>query len=345
MTRQALAPGRCTPRTSRSARAARALAPEARTQTLVDEHTRRWLDDSAMGRVSGSARDRSAPPWGHARCDPCPQTPPPAAAARSDVPLLLRKSPPALSGTLIGKIATAPPTPVSHERTFRGPLRRSRPAPYSTIQRPLEVAHAQASRAAASCPARPAAGRLRRQADALSAAQDGYGYSEQRIEENRYRVSFAGNSATSRQTVEDYLLYRAAELTVQTGHDWFEVVDRDTVQEYSGYGGSPRWEWASAAGPVVSGSGCPSRCSAGRRRAQLHGGHGHPRARRREAAGNPNAYDAFAVISRLQPKILAGGSLYRPSGAVTKHSNVMRSAPGPMPLRIRGPPSDEGVAR
>jgi hypothetical protein len=71
------------------------------------------------------------------------------------------------------------------------------------------------------------------------AAQDGFGYSEQQTEENRYRVSFAGNSATSRQTVEDYLLYRAAELTVQTGHDWFRVVDRNAAQEYSGYGGSP----------------------------------------------------------------------------------------------------------
>ena len=71
------------------------------------------------------------------------------------------------------------------------------------------------------------------------AAQGGFGYSEQQIEENRYRVSFAGNSATTRQTVEDYLLYRAAELTVQTGHDWFQVVDRNTAQEYSGSGGSP----------------------------------------------------------------------------------------------------------
>ena len=40
------------------------------------------------------------------------------------------------------------------------------------------------------------------------AAQGGFGYSEQQTEENRYRVSFAGNSATSRQTVEEYLLYR-----------------------------------------------------------------------------------------------------------------------------------------
>jgi hypothetical protein len=72
------------------------------------------------------------------------------------------------------------------------------------------------------------------------AARNGFGYSEQQIEENRYRVSFVGNSATGRQTVEDYLLYRAAELTVQNGHDWFEVADRHTVQDFSGYGGSPQ---------------------------------------------------------------------------------------------------------
>jgi hypothetical protein len=41
------------------------------------------------------------------------------------------------------------------------------------------------------------------------------GYSDQQIESNRFRVSFAGNSLTARETVERYLLYRAAELTVQ----------------------------------------------------------------------------------------------------------------------------------
>ncbi len=56
----------------------------------------------------------------------------------------------------------------------------------------------------------------------------GYGYSESRIESNRFRVSFRGNSLTDQETVETYLLYRAAELTLQTGYDWFEIVDRDT---------------------------------------------------------------------------------------------------------------------
>lgn len=54
------------------------------------------------------------------------------------------------------------------------------------------------------------------------------GYSEMRLEANRYRVNFQGNSLTSRETVEGYLLFRAAELTVQSGYDWFAIVDRDT---------------------------------------------------------------------------------------------------------------------
>lgn len=72
------------------------------------------------------------------------------------------------------------------------------------------------------------------------------GYSEARIEPNRFRVTFAGNSVTDRDTVERYLLFRAAELTVQNGYDYFVMADRDTDKQtriYStpgfgyGYGG------------------------------------------------------------------------------------------------------------
>jgi hypothetical protein len=56
-------------------------------------------------------------------------------------------------------------------------------------------------------PARPRRP-TRRQFDSSSR-----GYSEQQIENNRFRVQFAGNSLTDRKTVETYLLYRAAELT------------------------------------------------------------------------------------------------------------------------------------
>ncbi|MFT3998125.1 MAG: hypothetical protein QM667_12030 [Asticcacaulis sp.] len=57
------------------------------------------------------------------------------------------------------------------------------------------------------------------------------GYSDQRIEANRYRLKFSGNSVTSRETVEDYLLYRSAELTLENGYDWFTMVGRATKED------------------------------------------------------------------------------------------------------------------
>ncbi len=71
-------------------------------------------------------------------------------------------------------------------------------------------------------------------------ADGGYGFSEQRIEKNRYRLTFRGNSSTTRETVENYLLFRSAELTVQKGYDYYIVIegDTETKKSYSssGYG-------------------------------------------------------------------------------------------------------------
>lgn len=75
------------------------------------------------------------------------------------------------------------------------------------------------------------------------------GYSEIRVEPNRWRVTFSGNSLTSRETVETYLLYRSAELTAQQGYDWLSIVDRNTqnngyayVESYGPYvGWRPTW--------------------------------------------------------------------------------------------------------
>lgn len=66
------------------------------------------------------------------------------------------------------------------------------------------------------------------QQTAYAPANGRTGYAEQKIENNRYRVSFSGNSLTERETVETYLLYRAAELTVNSGYDYFTVVQQDT---------------------------------------------------------------------------------------------------------------------
>ena len=68
-----------------------------------------------------------------------------------------------------------------------------------------------------------------------SAGSERGGYSDQRLEENRFRVTFTGNSMTSRETVETYLLYRAAELTIANGYDWFVMADRATERHSQTY--------------------------------------------------------------------------------------------------------------
>ena len=61
-----------------------------------------------------------------------------------------------------------------------------------------------------------------------SASGATYGFEETAIEADRYLVSFSGNSLTERETVETYLLFRAAELTLERGFDHFTIVRRDT---------------------------------------------------------------------------------------------------------------------
>ncbi len=58
-------------------------------------------------------------------------------------------------------------------------------------------------------------------------AQTGYkgGYSDVRLDERTFKVSFGANDDTARTTVEAYLLYRCAELTVEAGYDHFVIVE------------------------------------------------------------------------------------------------------------------------
>jgi hypothetical protein len=71
------------------------------------------------------------------------------------------------------------------------------------------------------------------------------GFKDQKLDADHFQVSFAGNSLTSRGTVENYLLYRAAEITVAQGYDWFETVGRhthaDTETYAEPYGGAYGW--------------------------------------------------------------------------------------------------------
>ena len=53
------------------------------------------------------------------------------------------------------------------------------------------------------------------------------GFSQQMIENDRARITFGGNSLTKRETVENYLLYRSAEMAVERGFETFTLQERD----------------------------------------------------------------------------------------------------------------------
>jgi hypothetical protein len=59
------------------------------------------------------------------------------------------------------------------------------------------------------------------------------GYTDLALTKNRYRVTFTGNSATPRETVETFLLLRAAEVTRAAGYSSFMFDTRNTKAEHS----------------------------------------------------------------------------------------------------------------
>lgn len=68
--------------------------------------------------------------------------------------------------------------------------------------------------------------------------QGGAGYSEQRVESNRYFVTYRAGGAASQNLLYDYALLRAADLTLENGREWFWVDRRSFEGENrSGYGG------------------------------------------------------------------------------------------------------------
>jgi hypothetical protein len=141
-------------------------------------------------------------------------------------------------------------------------------------------------------------------------AADGEGYAERRIEDNRYRVEFAGNPSTPRHTVEDYLLYRAAEITLRQGKDHFVVAARSTdadttywssFDDFPTYGFYRPWyapgypRWYSFSGYDSPRTYRPSTRYRAHAEIVLFSG--------RKPADDVNAFDARAVIARLGPTI------------------------------------------
>jgi hypothetical protein len=141
-------------------------------------------------------------------------------------------------------------------------------------------------------------------------AANGYGFSQQQIEGNRYRVTFAGNGDTSLDTVRNYMLYRAAEVTVESGHDYFVVVDQNTqsTTTYRGTGSTP-FGFGTGFGSGGVGVGFSSFSAypddSFTSWADIVVGDGA------KPSGDVNAYDARDVLSRLDSAVVRAPGVMR----------------------------------
>ncbi len=61
------------------------------------------------------------------------------------------------------------------------------------------------------------------------------GYTDTKLDDDKYRVTFSGNQHTSADRVEEYALLRAAEITLEYGYSHFVTVSEsgDSVSRYS----------------------------------------------------------------------------------------------------------------
>lgn len=61
---------------------------------------------------------------------------------------------------------------------------------------------------------------------APAATSQGVGFSDYRLEANRFRITFRGGPGAPADQVADYALLRASDLTLANGYDWFRVTER-----------------------------------------------------------------------------------------------------------------------
>ncbi|MES1923855.1 hypothetical protein T31B1_00990 [Salinisphaera sp. T31B1] len=72
-----------------------------------------------------------------------------------------------------------------------------------------------------------------------AAQPDDYGYRDTLLTSDRYRVSFAGDYGTARETVENFALFRAADVALAHGASRFRINSRETSPVTSNSGGGP----------------------------------------------------------------------------------------------------------
>jgi hypothetical protein len=61
-----------------------------------------------------------------------------------------------------------------------------------------------------------------------AADESGYGYSESQLTQDQFRIHFRGRGDNTARAI-DYAMFRASELTLEKGFDWFDVASLDTL--------------------------------------------------------------------------------------------------------------------
>jgi hypothetical protein len=136
------------------------------------------------------------------------------------------------------------------------------------------------------------------------------GYSETRVEDNRYFVTYRAPSGADIALIQDYALLRAADVTLEHGAEWFWVDRRNLDGQASSYSGPSigvgvgGGSWGSHSGGSVGvgmnfpiGGRTTTRASAAT--LEIRFGQGP----KPDAA---NAYDARATSENLRARLIRG---------------------------------------
>lgn len=143
------------------------------------------------------------------------------------------------------------------------------------------------------------------------AAQSEFGYRTQQVGPDHYLITFTGNEVTPRETVETYLLYRAAQVTLDSGHDYFVLANKDTQRATDYWVSSdPFWGWPYGGwgfyGPPFGYDTTVTAMDSYKAFADIAVRKGP------KPANLTNAYDARGVVDTLGPVILQAARQGRP---------------------------------
>ena len=145
------------------------------------------------------------------------------------------------------------------------------------------------------------------------------GYTARALTQTRYRITLTGNSATPRETVESYLLLRAAEVTRAAGYSSFLFDTRNTKANHSyqtvPYGPPDPWGPGFGAWGRRGGFG-------------YWGGWGFPYEPNYDVVVHTN-YDAYAEIVLLTPDQAAHEPRAINAAEVIKHLGPEAAPPKP----------------